>query len=145
MLPSGSFHRLNNVRSVRRRRFPSAWWSSMGSIVMPWTGKSLVAGKRSSKRPRTLASVEDERRICAKITMSRTGIIGTRVISCLLYLNIRTLNIFPRPPHARRQKGRLSSLFQSKLQFNLASAHHFGADYKIGTYAAGQVRTSNPA
>src|SRR5438309_2097104 len=104
--------------------------------------KIFLSPARASSNARTLASRPTMKGVicCGKITMSRTGIIGTRFISCFSRLNIRTPENYFRghPTRPLTWKGS-ASLFQ-QTPIDLASAHHVRTDHKVTHFALhGQV------
>src|SRR5712664_533888 len=133
MFPSGSFTLCTMFASV-----PTAYISSgLGSSTEASCcvdRKIFLSPARASSRARTLASRPTINGVicCGKITMSRTGIMGTRFISCFSRVNIRAPEIqfrgHPKRPQPERTGS--ASLFQ-QTPVDLASAHHVRADHKV--------------
>src|SRR6266853_668993 len=77
---------------------------------------------------------------CGKITISRTGIIGTRFISCFSRLNIRAPEKFSAATPTRPLKWKGSASLFQQTPINLASAHHVRTNHKVAHFALhGQV------
>src|SRR5215469_3065359 len=88
--------------------------------------KIFLSPANASSRARTLASRPTMNGVicCGKMTMSRTGIIGTRFTSCFSRLNMQVLKT------PQLLEAVLSDLFkQSPIDF--AAADHVGGDHEI--------------
>src|SRR5271163_2774095 len=98
--------------------------------------KIFLSPASASSSARTLASRPTMNGVicCGKMTISRTGIMGTRFNSCFSRLNMGPLNFTKRgqeQPRPQNKTGNsLSSLFE-QTPINLAGADHIRGDHEI--------------
>src|SRR5713226_5945107 len=105
--------------------------------------KIFLSPASASSRARTLASRPTMNGVicCGKMTMSRTGIMGTRLISCFSRLNIKApeIQVAASSSGRGREKAGSTGLFQ-QTPIDFASAHHVRGDDEVAHFALhGQV------
>src|SRR5208283_1764580 len=88
--------------------------------------KIFFSPAKASSKARTLASRPTMNGVicCGKITISRTGIIGTRFISCFSRVNMQA------PETPQRPKKPLSGLLE-QTPIDFAPAHHIGGYHEV--------------
>src|SRR5258708_17273837 len=105
--------------------------------------KIFLSPASASSRARTLASRPTMNGVicCGKMTISRTGIIGTRLISCFSRLNIKAPEIqVPAISSGRGRKKAGSTVLVHQTPIDFTSAHHVRGDNEVPHFALqGQV------
>src|SRR6202008_3647480 len=99
--------------------------------------KIFLSPASASSSARTLASRPTMNGVicCGKITISRTGIIGTRFISCFSLVNIRAPEFQFRGHPKRPLSGKGSAGLFQQTPINFARGPHIGADYEVAHFA----------